>query len=137
MTIRSKRLRGWLVGVFVIAIAVAWQGAAAQDVVHAVSGIVKHVDKDTKTVVVKAADGTEHTIKYTDQTVVRGAKDTGKDVEKGADDTGKGVDKGSVDTYLAGKEGSRVTVKYTEKGGEKTAVGIKDAGKATAKAVAQ
>ena len=106
------------------------RGAWAQDVVHAVTGIVKHVDKDTKTVVVKAADGTEHTIKYTDQTVVKGAKDTGKGVEKGADDTGKGVEKGaddtgkgvekgSVDTYLAGKEGTRVTVKYTEKGGEK------------------
>ena len=126
MTIGSKRLRGWLAGVFVLAIAVAWQGATAQDVVHAVSGIVKHVDKDTKTVVVKAADGTEHTIKYTDHTV-----------GKGADDTGKGVEKGSVDTYLDAKVGTKVTVKYTEKGGEKTAVGIKDASKATAKAVAQ
>ena len=124
MTIRSKRLRGWLAGFFVLAIAVAWQGATAQDVVHAVSGIVKHVDKDTKTVVIKASDGTEHTIKYTDQTVVKGAKDTGK-----------GVEKGSVDTYLDAKVGSRVTVKYTEKAGEKTAVGIKDASKATAKAV--
>jgi hypothetical protein len=32
-------------------------------------------------------------------------------------------------------EGSKVSVKYTEKAGEKTAVGIKAAGKATAKAV--
>lgn len=148
MTVRSKRLRGLLAGLFVLAIAVAWQGAGAQDVVHAVSGIVKHVDKDTKTMVVKASDGTEHTIKYTDQTVVKGAKDTGKgvekgaedtskDVEKGTEDTGKGVEKGSVDSYLSAKVGTRVTVKYTEKGGEKTAVGIKDAGKATAKSVAQ
>jgi hypothetical protein len=38
---------------------------------------------------------------------------------------------------LAGKEGAKITVKYTENGGEKTAVGIKDASKATAKAVAQ
>jgi hypothetical protein len=30
-----------------------------------------------------------------------------------------------------------VTVKYTEKAGEKTAVGVKDASKATAKAVTQ
>ena len=126
MTIRSKRLRGWLAGFFVLAIAVAWQGAGAQDVVHAVSGIVKHVDKDTKTVVIKASDGTEHTIKYTDQTVVKGAKDAGT-----------GVEKGSVDTYLAAKVGAKVTVKYTEKGEEKTAVGIKDASKATAKAVTQ
>jgi hypothetical protein len=106
--------------------AIAWQGASAQDVVHAMSGIVKSIDKDSKTVVVKAADGTEHTIKYTDQTAVKGAKETGK-----------GVEKGSVDTYLGAKVGTKVTVNYTEKAGEKTAVGVKDAGKATAKAVTQ
>ena len=42
----------------------------------------------------------------------------------------------SVDTYEGLKEGAKVSVKYTEKGGEKTAVAIKDASKATAKAVA-
>jgi VCBS repeat-containing protein len=86
----------------------------------------KSVDKTTKTMVVKTADGTEHTIKYTDDTTVKGAKDAGKSMEKA-----------SVDTYLAGEEGAKVTVKYMEKGGEETAVGIKDAGKATAKTVAQ
>ncbi len=44
--------------------------------------------------------------------------------EQGADVAGKGI-----------AEGSKVTVKYTEKAGEKTAVGVKTAGKATAKAV--
>jgi hypothetical protein len=33
------------------------------------------------------------------------------------------------------EEGTKVSVKYTEKGGEKTALGVKAAGKATAKAV--
>jgi hypothetical protein len=126
MTFRTKRLTGLLTGVFLLALSIAWHGAIADDVVHIVSGVVKSVDKGTKTVVVKTADGTEHTIKYTDQTVVKGSKETGK-----------GVEKGSVDTYLAGKEGSKVTVKYTEKGGEKTAVGINDASKSTAKAVSQ
>ena len=42
----------------------------------------------------------------------------------GAKDTGEGIAKGT-----------KVSVKYTEKAGEKTAVGIKAAGKATAKAV--
>ena len=115
-----------LAGLFLLAAGIAWQSAVADDLVHIVSGVVKSVDKTTKTVVVKTADGTEHTIKYTDDTVVKGAKDTGK-----------GVEKGGADTYLAGKEGTKVTVKYTEKAGEKTAVGIKDASKATAKAVAQ
>jgi hypothetical protein len=115
-----------LAGLFVLVAGIAWQTAAADDLVHIVSGVVKSVDKDTKTVVVKTADGTEHTIKYTDKTTVKAAKDTGK-----------GIETGSVDTYLDAKKGATVTVKYTEKGGEKTAVGIKDASKATAKAVSQ
>jgi hypothetical protein len=124
MLFRSKRIKGLLSVLFVLAITVAWQSASAEDVVHAVSGVVKSFDKDAKTVVVKTADGTEHTIKYTDQTTVKASKEAGK-----------GVEKGSVDTYLGAKVGSTVTVKYTEKAGEKTAVGIKDAGKSTAKAV--
>ena len=126
MYFRMKWLRRLLCGVFVLALAIAVQSASAEDVVHAVSGVVKSIDKDSKTVVVKTASGTEHTIKYTDQTVVKGAKETGN-----------GVEKGSVDTYLGAKVGTKVTVKYTEKAGEKTAVGIKDAGKATAKAATQ
>jgi VCBS repeat-containing protein len=115
-----------LTALVVLAALGGWQRAAADDVFHAVTGVVKSVDKTTKTMVVKTADGTEHTIKYTDDTTVKGAKDTGK-----------GMEKASVDTYLAGKEGTKVTVKYTEKGGEKTAVGIKDASKATGKAMSQ
>jgi hypothetical protein len=101
---------------FVLAAAIAWQGAVAEDLVHEISGVVKKVDKATKTIVVKTADGTEHTIKYTDKTTVEGAKDVGK-----------GVDKGSAETYLSAKKGSKITVHYTEKGAEKTATGVKDA----------
>ena len=111
------------------------QSAVAEDVAHAVSGVVKSVDKDSKTFVVKAADGTEHTFKWTEKTTVKGAKETGKGVEAGSKDTAKGVEAGSVDTakgtekasvdtYLGAKKGATVTVKYTEKAGEKTAVGI-------------
>jgi hypothetical protein len=91
------------------------QGAMAQDVVHAVKGVVKSVDKDTKTMVVKAADGTEHTIKWTDKTATKGGKDVGDSVA----------------------EGSKVAVRYTEKAGEKTAVGVKDLGKDTDKVLQQ
>jgi len=89
------------------------QSAVADDVVHVVKGVVKSVDKDTKTMVVKTADGVDHTIKWTDKTATK----TGKDV-------GDGV-----------KEGSKISVKYTEKAGEKTAVGVKDLGKDTGKAL--
>lgn len=87
--------------------------SAQDDVVHILKGVVKSVDKDSKTMVVKTADGTEHTIKWTGKTTVAGGKDVGDAVA----------------------EGTKVSVKYTEKAGEKTAVGVKDAGKATAKAV--
>ena len=83
------------------------------DVFHMVKGVVKSIDKDSKTMVVKAADGTEHTIKWTDKTAVAGGKDVG-------------------DAFA---EGNKVAVEYTEKAGEKTAVGVKDLGKATVKAV--
>ena len=99
--------------VFVLTSATLQIALGQDDLVHMVKGVVKSVDKDSKTMVVKAADGTEHTIKWTDQTTMEGVKDTDKGVEKG----------------------SKVAVKYTEKGGEKTAVGVKDISKDTAKAV--
>jgi VCBS repeat-containing protein len=116
---RTKRFSVVLATLVAFALAIGSQRSFAEDVAHAVSGVVKSVDKGTKTFVVKTADGTEHTIKWTDSTVVKGAKDTGK-----------GVEKGSVDTYLGAKKGSQVTVDYTEKAGEKTATGVKDATKA-------
>jgi hypothetical protein len=109
--------RSVLVGLCAFVSLTTFQVASAQDnnedLVHIVSGVVKHVDKDTKTVVVKADDGTEHTIKWTGKTTWEGTKDAGKGI----------------------KDGSHLTVKYTEKAGEKTAVGVKDVGKATEKAV--
>jgi hypothetical protein len=88
---------------------------SANDMTHMVKGVVKSVDKGTKTMVVKTGDGTEHTIKWTDKTTMTGGKDIGEGVA----------------------EGSKVSVKYTEKGGEKTAVGVKDLGKETGKALSQ
>lgn len=117
--IRSKRFSVVLAALVAFVVTLGFQSAFAQDLGHVVSGVVKSVDKGTKTFVVKTADGTEHTMKWTDKTVVKGTKDTGK-----------GVEKGSVDTYLGAKKGGQVTVDYTEKAGEKTATGVKDAGKA-------
>jgi len=110
MKIRSKAALA-LAALLVFAVGLAM----AQDVAHFVSGVVKHVDKDSKTMVVKAADGTEHTIKYTDKTTWKGTKDAGEGIA----------------------EGSKVSVKYTEKGGEKTADAVKVAGKDTGKALSQ
>jgi hypothetical protein len=89
--------------------------AVADDLVHVVKGVVKSVDKGTKTMVVKSADGVEHTVKWTDKTVTKSGKDVGDSVA----------------------EGSKVAVKYTEKGGEATATGVKDLGKDTGKVLAK
>lgn len=114
MSISTER-RNVIAGLFAFVSLATLRFASAEDddVAHMVSGFVKHVDKDAKTVVVKADDGTEHTIKWTDKTTWEGTKDAGKGI----------------------KEGSHLSVKYTEKGGEKTAVGVKDIGKGTEKAV--
>jgi Cu/Ag efflux protein CusF len=110
----SSRFRRAVLMLSVFVAVASWQATLAQDdVVHSVSGIVKHLDRDAKTVVVKADDGVEHSVKWTDHTTWEGTKDAGKGI----------------------KEGSKIAVKYTEKAGEKTAVGIKDVGRDTAKAV--
>jgi len=96
-----------------VAVASLQATLAQEDVVHIFSGVVKHVDRDAKTIVVKADDGAEHTVKWTDKTAWEATKESGKGI----------------------KEGSKVSVKYTEKAGEKTAVGVKDIGKDTGKAL--
>jgi hypothetical protein len=79
---------------------------AAQDVVHAVDGTVKKVDAGTKTLVVEAKDGTEHTFHYASDVTVDGAKDTKK---------------GTVDAAHGVEEGSKVAVHYTVVSGKETA----------------
>jgi Cu/Ag efflux protein CusF len=87
--------------------------AQDEDVVHIISGVVKHVDRGSKKLIVKTDEGTEHTIKWTGETTWEGTKESGKGI----------------------KEGSKLTVRYTEKAGEKTAVGVKDIGKETKNAL--
>jgi hypothetical protein len=86
---------------------------AAQDAGTAVEGSVKKIDAGTKTVVVKATDGTEHTFHYAGDLTVKG----GKDAAKGGEDSLHGL-----------KEGSHVAVHYTAKGGEETAHEIDNIG---------
>ena len=87
---------------------------AAQDVVSAVSGSVKKVDAATKTVVVKTADGTEHTFHFVERTTVHGA-------HAGA--------AGAKDAFHGVKEGTDVIVHYTKKGTEETAEEVDHVGK--------
>jgi arginine repressor len=99
--------------IFAIGLAFLFGAAVlvAQDVVNAVSGTVQKVDAGTKTVVVKTADGTEHTFHFVERTSVQGA------------------DAGAKDTFHGVKEGSEVVVHYSKKGTEETAEEIDHVGK--------
>jgi hypothetical protein len=105
----------WIV--IVIVIGLVSTGAslfAADDVVSAVEGTVKKVDKTAKTVSVTAADGTEHTFHLVERTTMHGAAAAHRGSEAAARDL---------------TEGSRVVVHYTKKGSEETAEEIDHVGK--------
>lgn len=132
---------------------------AAQDLVSIIHGTIKKVDHATKTIVVKTADGTEHTIKVTDQATVKRTKEgfdglkegtevvartTEKGVEKSADEVGKvsqegfKVSKGTVQKF--DNDTKTVVVKTadgTEKTFELTRDAVKDAGTTTGKGLAK
>lgn len=92
--------------------------AADQDAVHAFAGAITKVDKATKTVSVKSADGSEEVFKYTEKTAVRSGRSAAMAAKSGG-----------LDTYFAGKEGTHVIVRYTVKGADKTASSVDDYGK--------
>lgn len=85
----------------------------AQDVVSVVHGTVKKVDKASKTVVVKTADGTEHAIKVTDQATVHGTKEGFDGLKEGSEVvarcTAKGAEETADELGKIGKDGIKVT----------------------------
>jgi len=79
---------------------------AAPNVVTAIQGTVKKVDSATRTLVIKASDGTEHTLHLIRLTSVHGA-DAAASGTRGA--------------FHGLKNGSEVIVHYTTRGGQETA----------------
>jgi hypothetical protein len=93
---------------------VASFATGTEDVVTAVHGTITKLDTATRTVVIKTADGTEHSIRFIDKTAVHGAHIG----EEGAKDSFHGL-----------QEGTEVIAHYSEKGGKTTAVEIDRVGK--------
>jgi len=83
---------------------------------HAVAGELKKIDHATQTVIVHTADDIDETFKFTERTVVRGAKA----VTRVTDDTAKAI-----------LEGGAVVLHYGGEGADRTAVGVDHLGKRT------
>jgi len=87
---------------------------ADEDVVTAVRGTITKVDAASKTILVKTADGAEHTFHFIAKTTVHGAHATAA---------------GAKDSFHGLTEGSEVVAHYTAKGAEETAVEVDKVGK--------
>ena len=102
------------IGRVILALLLVSAAYAAEDVVSAVHGTIKKVDSATKTIVVKTADGTEHSLHFLDKTAVHGVNAS----EEAAKDSWHGL-----------KAGTEVVAHYTTKGTEDTALEIDKVGK--------
>src|SRR5580700_9974944 len=92
----------------------AFGSFAADDVVSAVSGTVKAVNRGTKTVVLKLGDGTEQTFHFVARTTTHGVT---------------AASAGTKDAFLGVKEGDEIVVHYTARGAVKTAQEVDHIGK--------
>ena len=102
------------IGTLIFALMLGATVYAADDVVSAVHGAITKIDPAAKTIVVKTADGTEHSLHFAAKTTVHGADASAK----GAEDSWHGL-----------KAGSEVVAHYTTRGTEDTAVEIDKVGK--------
>ena len=100
--------------VIMILLALCWPAVAIERRHGILVGVVLKTDDAAKTVVVKVADGTEHTFHFVKATAVHGAQETAA---------------GAKDAFHGLKEGSEVAVHYTAKGSVETAEEVDHIGK--------
>jgi len=100
--------------VIMILLVLCWQAVAIERRHGILVGVVLKTDDAAKTVVVKLADGTEHTFHFVKATTVHGAQETAA---------------GAKDAFHGLKEGSEVAVHYTAKGSVETAEEVDHIGK--------
>jgi hypothetical protein len=149
----ERRIQVKKIGLLALCFALAATICGAQDVVGVVHGTVTKVDHGTNTVVVKTADGTEHTIKVTGQTTYKGSKEGFDGLKEGTEvvvhETGKGTEETGLEIGRIGKGGVKVSEGTIEKvdhgtktvvvksadGTEKTFVYTGEAGKDIGKGV--
>jgi len=100
--------------VIMMLMALCWAALAVEQRHGILVGAVLRTDAAAKTVVVKLADGTEHTFHFVKRTTVHGAQGTAA---------------GATDAFRGLKEGSEVAVHYIAQGTEETAEEIDNIGK--------
>jgi hypothetical protein len=105
---------GKLFSVMMILIALCWPALAIEEKHGVLVGVVLKMDAGAKTVVVKTAEGTEHTLHFLKRSAVHGADATAE---------------GAKDAFHGLKEGSEVAVHYTAKGSVETAEEVDRIGK--------
>lgn len=91
-----------------------WPALAVEQRHGILVGEVIRLDSAARTVSVKTAKGTEHTLHFLERTAVHGTKDTAA---------------GAADTFHGIRKGSEVAVHFTARGSEETAREIDDIGK--------
>jgi len=97
------------IGITLLILAFGMFAFADEDAVTAIHGTVTKIDKGAKTVAIKTTDGTEHSVHWSKETSVHGAK---------------GVAAAGKDSWHGVKEGSEVVAHYTKHGTEDTALEI-------------
>jgi hypothetical protein len=106
-------------GCFAVCAMLTMGVCVAQDLVNVILGTIEKVDSTTKTIIVKTADGTEHTIKLTDATTVKGTKDGFNGLREGtqivARTTGKGADEIAMEVGKISEDGLKATDGTVEK----------------------
>jgi hypothetical protein len=129
-----------VIGSIILTLLLVAAAFAAEDVVTAVHGTVTKVDAATKTIVIKTADGTEHSMHVLDKTAVHGvdasaaaAKDSWHGLKDGTEVVAHYTAKGTQDTALeidkVGKDGLKTTdgtIQDIDRGGKKLVVKSSD-----------
>jgi hypothetical protein len=100
-------------GYFAVCAMLMMDICVAQDLVNIVYGTIQKMDSTTRTIVVKTADGTEHTIKVTDAATVKGTKDGFSGLAEGtqivARTTRNGADETALEVGKIGEKGFQAT----------------------------
>jgi hypothetical protein len=129
----------------VLALILVSAAYAAEDAVSALHGTVDAIDSGTRTIVLKTADGTRHSLRLLDETAVHGAersaqvsKDSWHGLTQGSEVvahyTKRGTEAAAVEIDKVGQSGlktARGTVTQIDRGGKKLVVDTGDGAKQT------